>query len=189
MGNVFVLLRRGSGDAGTRNSGSRNSRCGGAPSRPSRLGGGTAEERERGERGDKERPRRRHEDLGSRAAATRTLTPGSLVSAASAAPLRFYIGILFHVQIDLNCTSRSISILRPNRPQSYVQFDLNFTSDSTSILRPIRPQFYVQFDLNFTFNSTSILRPIRPQFYKLVLHIGVRQRQGRLSNFDSSTIT
>ena len=62
-------------------------------------------------------------------------------------------------------TSRSISILRPIRPQFYVQFDLNLTSNSTSILRPIRPQFYVQFDLNFTSNSTSILRPIRSQFY------------------------
>ena len=89
----------------------------------------------------------------------------AVVSAASAAPLRFYVGILFHVQIDFNSTSRSTSILRPDRPQFYVQFDFNFTSNSISILRPIRPQFHVQFDLNFTSNSTSILHPIRPQFY------------------------
>ena len=56
----------------------------------------------------------------------------------------------FHVQIDLNFTSNSTSILRPIRSQFYVQFDLNFTSNSTSILHPIRPQFYVQFDFNFT---------------------------------------
>ena len=32
----------------------------------------------------------------------------------------------------------------------HVQIDLNFTSNSTSILRPIRPQFYVQFEANGT---------------------------------------
>ena len=62
-------------------------------------------------------------------------------------------------------TSRSISILRPDRFQFYVQIDLNFTSRSTSILRPDRSQFYVQIDLNFTSRSTSSLRPDRPQFY------------------------
>ena len=43
----------------------------------------------------------------------------AVVSAASAAPLRFYVGILFHVQIDLNFTSNSTSILRPIRSQFY----------------------------------------------------------------------
>ena len=66
----------------------------------------------------------------------------------------------FYVQVDLNFSSNSNSILRPIRPQFYVQFDLNFTSNSTSILRPIRSQFYIQFDLNFIrSNSTSISRP------------------------------
>mgnify|MGYP004022898111 CR=1 FL=1 len=43
----------------------------------------------------------------------------------------------FYVQIDLNFTSRSTSILHPDRPL--------FTSRSTSILRSDRPQFYVRF--------------------------------------------
>ena len=63
---------------------------------------------------------------------------------------RFYDQV--YIQIDLNFTSNSTSILHPIRPHFYVQFDLNFTSNSTSILHPIRPQFYVQFDLNFTSN-------------------------------------
>ena len=81
---------------------------------------------------------------------------------------------IFHVQIDLNSTSRSTSILRPIRSQFYVQFDLNSTSNSTSILHPIRPQFHVQFDLSFTSNSTSILRSIWPQFYVQIETNGTR---------------
>ena len=69
-----------------------------------------------------------------------------------------------YVQIDLNFTSRSPSILRADRSQLYVQIDLNSTSRPTSILRPDRSQFYVQIKFNFTSRSTSILRPDRLQF-------------------------
>lgn len=67
----------------------------------------------------------------------------------------------FHVQIDLNFTSRSISISLTDWPQLHVQTDLNFTSRSTSISHPDRPrphvlwrtdrpQLHFQIDLNFT---------------------------------------
>ena len=84
----------------------------------------------------------------------------AVVSAASAVPLRLFLRLLRRLcdfMLEFCFTSRSISILRPIRPQFYVQ-------NSTSILRPIRSQFHVQFDLNFTSNSISILHPIRPQF-------------------------
>ena len=79
------------------------------------------------------------------------------------------------VQINLNFTSRSTSILRPDRPQFYIRFDFNFTSRSTSISRPDRPQFHIQIDLTFTFRSTSIPRPDRPQSHHSVVKRVYRQ--------------
>ena len=106
---------------------------------------------------------------------------------------------LFHVQIDFNSTSRSISISGPDRLQFHVQININFTSRSTSISRPdrgpgdnsetsiARPdrlQFYVQIDLNFTCRSTSILRPDRPQFYvRFTCKLYVRASIPKLHNY------
>ena len=66
-------------------------------------------------------------------------------------------------QIDLNFTSRSTTILHPDRPQLHVQIDLNFTSRSTAISHSDWPQFHLQIDLNFMSRSTSMSRPDRPQ--------------------------
>ena len=87
----------------------------------------------------------------------------------------------FHVQIKLNFTSRSTTILRPIRSQFYVQFGLNPTSNSTSILRPIRSQFYVQFDLNFTSRS----KPMGHVFFADGTKLGGHETPTR----DSSVMT